>query len=145
MNDKSNQIEVTPGFYLSTDEVQLDAVRSSGAGGQNVNKVSTAIHLRFDVCNATLPARVKERLLSGGDRRITDEGVIIIKAQRLRTQARNRQDALDRLVEILREASVVRKVRHSTRPTRGSKERRLKNKSISSKNKILRRKPSIES
>ena len=136
---------VAPGFSLDLDDVQMDAVRSSGSGGQNVNKVATAIHLRYDLTRARLPERIRERLLAGGDSRISDDGVLIIKAQRHRTQARNRQDALERLVELLREASVERKPRRPTRPSRAARQRRLDEKAISSKNKALRKKPYVDS
>lgn len=145
MDSSDNSVPVTSGFRLYLDDVQMDAMRASGAGGQNVNKVSSAIHLRFDVIRARMPESVRRRLLDARDRRISADGVLVLKAQRFRTQAKNRDDALERLVEILRAASVVQKARRPTRPTRASKERRLKKKDISSKNKALRRKPPIDS
>lgn len=141
----NNSIAVNPGLRLYLSDVHMDAMRASGSGGQNVNKVSSAIHLRFDVKKARLPESVRERLLASSDSRLTAEGVLILKAQRFRTQGKNRDDALARLLEILRDASVVQKTRRKTKPSRAAKERRLKKKDISSKNKKLRKKPSLDS
>jgi ribosome-associated protein len=111
-------------------EVEITAVRSQGAGGQNVNKVSSAIHLRFDVAASSLPDDVKARLLGRADRRLSDEGVIVIKAQRHRSQELNRRDALARLNELVARAAETPLERKPTRPTRASRERRLEGKSV---------------
>jgi ribosome-associated protein len=123
------------------EEVELAAVRAQGAGGQNVNKVASAIHLRFDVRASSLPDAIKVRLLALDDRRLTREGVLVIKAQRFRNQEQNRDDALARLNELVAAACRVPRARVATRPTKGSRQRRLDNKKQRSQTKAFRRAP----
>ena len=115
-------------FTVPAGEVEITAVRSAGAGGQNVNKVSSAIHLRFDVAASSLPDWLKARLLQRKDSRITRDGVVVIKAQQHRSQDMNRDEALRRLNELVREAAHIPKARRATKPTRASKKRRLEGK-----------------
>lgn len=125
-------------FELTEDDVQWSAVRSQGPGGQNVNKVASAVHLRFDIRASRLPADVQQRLLSLGDSRITTEGVLVIKAQKYRTQEHNLWDGLERLNALVATVALPPKPRKATKPTRGSQQRRLQSKSLRSGVKALR-------
>ena len=127
-----------PTLLIDEAEVQTSAIRAQGAGGQNVNKVSSAIHLRFDIPASSLPEGVKERLLALRDARITSEGVLIIKAQRFRTQDKNRLDAFMRLHELVNSVAIPPTPRRPTKPTYGSKQRRLQTKGVRAQTKSLR-------
>jgi ribosome-associated protein len=118
-------IRITPSIVIPAEEIEMQAVRSQGAGGQNVNKVASAIHLRFDINASCLPQIYKERLLRRRDQRITKEGVVVIKAQSHRTQEQNRQEALDRLRDLILSVTIMRKKRKATRPSRTSQQKRL--------------------
>ena len=125
-------------FLVNEREVEFSAIRAQGAGGQNVNKVSSAVHLRFDIGASSLPGEIKNRLLALHDSRLTQEGVLVLKAQQHRTQEMNRLDALARLQAIVDGVSNPPKARRATRPTYGSKQRRLEGKSQRSATKALR-------
>ncbi|MBL4282115.1 alternative ribosome rescue aminoacyl-tRNA hydrolase ArfB [Vibrio fluvialis] len=125
---------------LADWEIEINAIRSAGNGGQNVNKVATAIHLRFDIQRSSLPVIYKERLLKISDSRITSDGVIVIKSQEFRTQLQNKEAALERLKELILSAMVVQKKRRATKPTLGSQRRRMDGKSKRGETKVLRKK-----
>ncbi|GGD54884.1 alternative ribosome rescue aminoacyl-tRNA hydrolase ArfB [Lacimicrobium alkaliphilum] len=129
---------------ISEDEVELSAIRAQGSGGQNVNKVASAIHLRFDINASTLPDFYKQRLLKLSDSRITSDGVVVIKAQNARTQEQNKEDALARLVALIKEAGKTRKARRPTKPSKAAKRRRIENKKKTGSKKNLRGKVDLE-
>lgn len=118
-------LKISNNVTIPAREIEISAIRAQGAGGQNVNKVSSAIHLRFDIGASSIPDPYKERLLKLNDQRITKEGVVVIKAQQYRSREQNREEALRRLQELIRSVAVIRKQRKPTRPTRSSQKKRL--------------------
>ena len=124
-----HMLQISTNISIPEREIEISAIRSQGAGGQNVNKVATAIHLRFDIAASSLPDRYKERLLKLNDQRITKEGVVIIKAQEHRSQEQNREEALQRLQDLIKSAVMVPKPRKPSKPTRSSQRKRLDSKS----------------
>ena len=132
-------LRISPQVSIPDREILIHAMRSQGAGGQNVNKVSTAVHLRFDIAASSLPPAYKEGLLKLRDHRISQDGIITIKAQQYRTQERNREDALDRLRALIHSVAVSRRARKATKPTKSSQNRRLESKKRQGRLKALRR------
>jgi ribosome-associated protein len=132
-------LHISSHVNIPDSEIDIHAMRAQGAGGQNVNKVSSAIHLQFDIAASSLPPFYKEELLELKDHRISEEGVITIKAQQYRSQEQNREDALTRLRELIQSVAIPRKKRRATKPTKGSKQRRLESKTKRGKLKTLRR------
>ena len=132
-------IQITPSLSIGEHELTFDHIRASGPGGQNVNKVATAVQLRFDIRASSLPEDVRARLGRLAGKRVTGEGILVIEAKQFRTQEKNREDAVQRLVELLRKAVVKPKKRTKTKPTATSREKRLKSKKARGETKRLRR------
>ena len=131
-------LKISNSVFLDDNEITFEAIRAQGSGGQKVNKTSVAIHLRFDIAASSLPDFYKEKLLSLKDKRITKEGIIVIKSQQHRSQEQNREEALERLVELIKSVNVVQKKRIATKPTKGAVKRRLQSKKKHAQKKKMR-------
>ncbi len=137
-------LEITPTFFMDERELHFEYIRASGPGGQNVNKVATAVQMRFDIANSALASDLKGRLIRLAGNRVTADGVLLIEAKQFRTQEQNREDALQRFVELIRKALVKPKPRKRTKPSAASKEKRLKSKKVKGEVKRLRQSKSFE-
>lgn len=131
-------LQISTHIVIQDEEIEMIPIRAQGAGGQNVNKVSSAIHLRFDIAASSLPDYYKQQLLNLNDQRVNKEGVIVIKAQQFRTQEKNKEAALERLLELIKSVTTPQKIRRPTKPTKGSKTRRLDSKNKRGKTKAMR-------